>query len=51
MAYTAAQLAIVCPLCHAGRGGKCLEKKRDGMNWIEEPHPERVAAAEDKISV
>lgn len=48
MSYTPAQLAIVCPRCHAAVGGKCLETKRDGMNWIEEPHPERVAAAQEK---
>jgi hypothetical protein len=49
MAYVPEQLAIVCPFCHAAVGSKCLERKRDGMEWIEEPHPERVrSAAQEK---
>lgn len=44
MSYTPEQLSIACPFCHAAPGGKCLERKRDGMDWIEYPHPERVLA-------
>lgn len=38
-------LNVVCPLCHAAKGGKCLEKVRDGSKWIDTPHPERVELA------
>jgi len=44
MSYSASQLAIICPKCHAV--GKCLEKTLWGHKFIEEPHPERVVAAE-----
>jgi len=47
MAYTPEQLAVVCPKCHAARGGKCLEKTLWGSKYMEEPHPERVEAAEN----
>jgi hypothetical protein len=46
MAYTAAQLAIVCPKCHAV--GKCLDKTLWGSKYAEQPHPERVKAADEK---
>ena len=46
MSYTPEQLSVVCPNCHAAVGAKCLERKRDGMEWIENPHPERVQVAE-----
>jgi hypothetical protein len=46
MVYTEAQLDIVCPKCHAARGGKCLDKTLWGSKYSEEPHPERVLAAE-----
>lgn len=46
MAYTPAQLAIVCPKCKAV--GKCLNPTLWGSKYIEEPHPERVQAAEGK---
>lgn len=46
MSYTPAQLAVVCPLCHAAKGAKCLETKKDGMEWIEYPHPESVRLAD-----
>jgi hypothetical protein len=45
MAYTTEQLAIVCPLCSASAGGKCLEKTMWGQKYIETPHDERVEAA------
>lgn len=50
MAYTAAELAIVCPKCHGV--GKCLEKNTHGygMKWIETPHSERVQAAKEKTA-
>ena len=51
MAYTSSQLAITCPKCSAAPGGKCLVRKKDGMEWIEEPHPERVQAAGETLSV
>jgi hypothetical protein len=50
MAYTPEQLAIVCPHCSAASGAKCLEKKKDGSSWIEQPHPERKEAAERRES-
>ena len=46
--YTAAQLAIVCPKCHAAKGGKCLDKTLWGSKHIESPHPERVKAEDKK---
>lgn len=51
MAYTSEQLAIVCPKCHAAKGGNCLEQKLSGSYWIGEPHPERVREAEEKKNV
>lgn len=49
MAYTDAQLAIVCPKCHGV--GKCLDKTLWGQKYIEEPHRERVQAAEQENSI
>jgi hypothetical protein len=48
VSYTVEQLAVVCPLCHAAKGARCLSAKRDGMDWIANPHPERVQAAEQE---
>jgi hypothetical protein len=48
MSYTAAQLAIVCPKCHGV--GKCLDPSLWGSKFIENPHPERVAAAQEKAA-
>lgn len=48
MAYTAEELAIVCPKCKGV--GKCLEKTQWGSKYIEQPHPERVQAAKDKLA-
>lgn len=36
---------VVCPKCCAARGGRCLERVKDGSKWIDTPHPERVALA------
>lgn len=47
MAYTSAQLAIVCPACQAV--GKCLEKTVWGSKYLDYPHPERVYVAEREI--
>jgi hypothetical protein len=49
MSYTDAQLAIVCPKCKGV--GKCLEKTLWGSKYIDDPHPERVQAAEEKVDV
>lgn len=41
-------LSIRCPKCSAAPTGKCLENKRQGiggMQYIENPHVERVKAA------
>lgn len=46
MSYTPAQLAITCPKCHGV--GKCLESTLWGSKFMEEPHPERVQAAEQE---
>jgi len=46
--YDEATLAIVCPVCCAARTGKCLEPKpggSGGTQYMDEPHPERVAQA------
>lgn len=42
--YTPEVLAKVCPKCFAAKGGKCLQPKRDGNDYREEPHSERVGA-------
>lgn len=36
---------VVCPVCHAARGGQCLEPVKDGNKYIPNPHPERVTLA------
>lgn len=41
-------LNSTCPVCSAAPTAKCLEKKvggMGGMNWIENPHPERIRKA------
>lgn len=38
---------VVCPKCRAARGGKCLEKIKDGSKYIDTPHPERVIASKE----
>jgi len=48
MSYTPEQLAVVCPLCHAAKGGKCLEASMWGSKYIETPHDERVQDAEQE---
>jgi hypothetical protein len=35
------RLQKVCPICRAAPTAKCLEKVKDGMHFIEEPHKER----------
>lgn len=47
MAYTPEQLAIVCPKCHGV--GKCLEPTLWGSKFCEEPHLERVQAAQQEV--
>lgn len=42
--YTPAVLATICPVCHAV--GMCLRPKRDGSDYMPEPHPERVTMAD-----
>lgn len=36
---------VVCPVCLAVRGGKCLEPIKDGSRYIDAPHQERVELA------
>lgn len=48
MSYTPEQLAIVCPKCKGVN--KCLEKTLWGSKFIEEPHSERVKAAEVEVA-
>jgi hypothetical protein len=40
--YTMNPLSVVCPKCQAAEGSKCLEPKKDGQRFSEEPHTERV---------
>ncbi len=36
---------VVCPICSAAKGGKCLTKIRDGRKYREVPHNERFDLA------
>ena len=36
---------VVCPVCQAAKGGRCLEPVKDGNKWIDTPHRERVELA------
>lgn len=44
--YSPKILAKICPVCHAV--GRCLRPKRDGQDYMEYPHPERVKLAEEE---
>jgi len=35
---------MVCPVCHSAIGMKCLQKKKDGLEFIENFHEERIEA-------
>jgi hypothetical protein len=35
-------LDVVCPTCNAAITGRCLEKVRDGSQYIAEVHTERI---------
>lgn len=37
---------VVCPLCKAARGGRCLESIKDGSKYIDQPHQVRVELSE-----
>ncbi len=37
---------VVCPVCQAAKGGRCLEAVKDGSKWIDTPHYERVELSE-----
>lgn len=40
---------VVCPVCCAAIGGKCLERGRvAGQSYIQTPHPERVELAQER---
>lgn len=41
-AYNERVLSIVCPICHAAVGGKCLVRKKDGYDYKSTPHEERI---------
>ena len=37
--------SVICPECHAAVGAKCARKVRDGAQYIETCHIERLALA------
>lgn len=40
------RFAKACPICKAAPTGRCLEKVKDGHQYLAEPHPERYAEEE-----
>ncbi len=45
MSYSDDELAVGCPKCNAAPTAKCLTPVKDGNNWMDSPHAERVEAA------
>lgn len=39
-------LDVVCPTCNAAITGRCLEKVKDGSQYIDKYHPERITLFE-----
>lgn len=42
------ELSVVCPVCHAAVGARCLVAKREGVGgyqWVEWTHVERKEKA------
>ncbi len=39
-------LSVICPKCRASVGGRCLEPIKDGSQYIDTVHKERVIEAE-----
>ena len=47
--YDDQTLSITCPVCCAAETGRCLQHKRTGgMEYLEQPHRERVLRGHGK---